>query len=229
MTSISANSKWQVTRGLMIAALMAGCSSSPPPPDWKINAVSLLEHFQARWLEGDSKAADLALEKSRKEIARTGRLDLLARVELVACGTRAAALDFTPCRAYTALATEAAANDKAYAQFISGDWSGIDAKLLPPPYAALVEAKDAAAANRAATGIKEPLPQLIAAGLLFKQGRAEPAILVQATDTASERGWRRPLLTWLEVQLQRAQAAGDHDAIAHLQRRISLAGGKTKP
>lgn len=216
---------------LSLAALlfMAGCSSSPPPPDWKLNAVSLLEHYQARWLEGDAKAADLALEKSRQEIARTARLDLLARVELAACGTRIAALDFGDCTAYTPLAREAAGVDKAYAQFISGEWSGIDAKLVPAQYAALVGAKDAATANRAATEIKEPLPRLIAAGLLFKQGRAEPATLAQATDTASERGWRRPLLTWLEVQLKRAKASGDQEAITHLHRRISLAEGRTKP
>lgn len=220
-----------MTLPLSLAALllMAGCSSSPPPPDWKMNAVSLLEHYQARWLEGDTRAADLALEKSRLEIARTARLDLLARVELAACGTRIAALEFGECTAYTPLANEAAAVDRAYARFISGDWSGIDAKQLPPQYAALLGAKDAAAANRAATEIKEPLPRLIAAGLLLKQGRAEPATLAQATDTASERGWRRPLLTWLEVQLMRAKTSGDQDAITHLQRRISLAEGKSKP
>ena len=221
---------WKTIASCLAAALfLAGCSSSPPPPDWKMNAVSLLEHYQARWLEGDAKAADLALEKSRLEIARTGRLDLLARVELAACGTRVAALDFGDCTAYAPLAKEAAGIDKAYAHFISGDWTGLDGKQVPAQYAALVGAKDAATANRAVVEIKEPLPRLIAAGLLFKQGRAEPATLVQATDTASERGWRRPLLTWLEVQLKRAQAAGDQEAITHLQRRISLAEGKTKP
>lgn len=214
---------------LAAALFLAGCSSSPPPPDWKMNAVSLLEHYQARWLEGDTQAADPALEKSRQEIARTGRLDLLARVELAACGTRIAALEFGDCTAYAPLAREAAGSDKAYARFISGDWTGLDGKLLPPQYAALVGAGDAATANRAALEIKEPLPRLIAAGLLLKQGRATPATLAMATDTASERGWRRPLLTWLAVQLQRAQAAGDQAAIAHLQRRISLAEGKTKP
>lgn len=214
---------------LATALLLSGCSSSPPPPDWKMNAVSLLEHYQARWLEGDAKAADLALEKSRKEIARTARLDLLARLELAACGTRIAALDFGDCTAFLPLAREASGIDKAYARFISGDWSGIDAKQLPPQYATLLGAKDAAAANRAATEIKEPLPRLIAAGLLVKQGRADPTTLAQATDTASERGWRRPLLTWLEVQLMRAKASGDQDAIIHLQRSISLAEGRTKP
>jgi len=219
----------QVVGCLFAVLLMAGCSSAPPPPDWKMNAVSLLEHFQARWLEGDAKAADLALEKSRGEIARTGRLDLLARLELAACGTRVAALDFSDCPAYATLAGEAAPADKAYAQFLSGNWTDLDAKLMPPHYAGLVGAKDSAAANRAAAEIREPLPRLIAAGLLFRQGRAEPSTLALATDTASERGWRRPLLTWLGIQLKRAQAAGDIAVAAHLQRRIELAQGKVGP
>jgi len=228
MTNPSANRKWLMATTLIVAVL-AGCSSAPPPPDWKMNAVSLLEHYQARFLEGDAKAADLALEKSRREIARTGRLDLLARLELAACGTRVAALDFTDCEAYVPLANEAAAADQAYARFLSGDWAGLDTKLLPPHYAGLVGAKDSSAANKAVAEIQEPLPRLIAAGLLFKQGRSEPATLALATDTASERGWRRPLLTWLAVQLKRARSAGDQAAIAHLQRRIELAEGKTKP
>jgi hypothetical protein len=207
---------------LVIALLMTGCSSAPPPPDWKMNAVSLLEHYQTRWLEGDAQAADLALDKSRREIARTGRLDLLARLELAACGTRIAGLDFADCAAYLPLASEAAARDKAYAQFLSGEWTALDATLLPAQYVSLVGAKDPVTANRAAAEIKDPLPRLIAAGLLFKQGRAEPATLALATDTASDQGWRRPLLTWLEVQRKRAEQAGDQAAATRLQRRIDL-------
>lgn len=220
----------QGARGLLVAVLaLTGCAGSPPPPDWKMDAVSLLEHYQGRWLEGDTPAADLALEKSRRAISRTGRLDLLARVEVAACGTRVAALDFDPCKAYAPLASEASASDQAYARFIGGHWSGLDVKLLPPHYAALVGAKEDAAAQRAVADIKEPLPRLIAASLLFRQGRADPATLNLAVDTASERGWRRPLLTWLNVQLKRARAAGDEAAASRLQRRIDLAEGKVQP
>lgn len=94
-----------------VAMLLTACSSTPPPPDWKLNAVSLLEHFQARWLEGDGKTAEIALDKARGEIAKTGRLDLLARAELAACATRAAGLDFSACADYNRLASEATTDD----------------------------------------------------------------------------------------------------------------------
>jgi hypothetical protein len=213
----------------MLCTLLAGCSSTPPPPDWKMNAVSLLEHYQARWLEGDSKAAELALEKSRSEIAKTGRLDLLARLELAACGTRVAALEFAPCNKQVALASETSPADQTYAQFLDGQWSHLDNKSLPVHYARLVNAKDDAAANQAVQEIKEPLPRLIAAGLLLKQARATPQTFTTAIDTASDRGWKRPLLTWLKVEQQRAQNAGDHKNVKALQRRIELTLGNLAP
>lgn len=215
---------------LFSALALAACGGTPPPPDWKMNAVSLLEHYQQRWLEGDGKTAQLALDKARGEIAKTGRLDLLARLELAACATRAAALDFTPCDAYTRLAAEATPGDAAYARFLAGDWEGLDGKLLPAHYASLAGAKEEAVANAALAGIKQPLPRLIGAALLFQRGRATPDSLRLAVDTASEQGWRRPLLALLEVQLKRARAGADAVAAAQIQRRIDLVEGKiTRP
>jgi len=207
---------------LLLAALLSACGGTPPPPDWKMNAVSLLEHAQQRWLEGDSKSADLALTKARNEIAKSGRTDLLARAELAACAVHVASLDFAACAAFDKLAPDASVSDKAYARFLAGDWSGLDAKSLPAHYAGLLSARDDAGANRALADIKDPLPRLIAAALLFRTSRADPATLGDAVDTASERGWRRPLLAWLEVQKKRAQASGDSETAAMLQRRIDL-------
>jgi hypothetical protein len=223
----SAVGSWLVT-----IALLAGCSSAPPPPDWKMNAVSQLEHFQQRWLEGDGKAAELALTKTRAEIAKSGRPDLLARAELAACAARVASLDFAACAPFDKLAGDAAAADLAYARFLNGDWAGLDGKALPAHYAPLISAREDAAVNRAVAEIRDPLPRLVAAALLLKSARADPATLALAVDTASERGWRRPLLAWLEVGLKRARDAGDADAAERIRHRIDLVlagGGKPPP
>jgi hypothetical protein len=44
-------------------------------------------------------------------------------------------------------------------------------------------------------------------------------------DTASEQGWRRPLLAWLGVQEKRASDAGDSETAARIRRRIDLISG----
>jgi hypothetical protein len=217
-----------MTKTLTFMALLlalTACGGKPPPANWQMNAVSLLEHAQQRWLEGDGAAADAAMIKARAEIARSGRVDLVARAELAQCAARIASLDFSPCTGYEAVARDAGVADAAYARFLRGDWDGLDAKLLPAHYGAVLAARDSAAAGKAVADIKSPLPRLIAAALLFQRQQAEPATLMTAIDTASERGWRRPLLAWLEVQRQRALAAGDQDAAAALQRRADLVLG----
>jgi hypothetical protein len=211
---------------LLLSAFVAGCSSTPPPPDWKLNTVSLIDRAEMHWLEGDSSSAELALAKARSEIAKTGRLDLLARAELAACASHVAGLDLAPCKGFDA--RDAAPPELAYARFLAGDWGGLDGKLLPAHYAALGGAKDDSAANHAATEIADPLPRLIAIGLLFKQARAQSATMVAAVDTASAQGWRRPLLAWLMIEAQRAKAAGDTEASARLQRRIDFLQDQAK-
>ena len=61
---------------------------------------------------------------------------------------------------------------------------------------------------------------------LMQRGAATPGVIAQAVDTASAQGWRRPLLAWLTVQQQRAQAGGAVDDVARIQRRMDLVLGE---
>ena len=79
-------------------------------------------------------------------------------------------------------------------------------------------------AKSALSAIEDPLARLVGAGVLLQTGALTPADIAVATDTASAQGWRRPLLAWLGVQLQRARDGGDLNAVAALERRIELAG-----
>jgi hypothetical protein len=78
-------------------------------------------------------------------------------------------------------------------------------------------------------GIGDPLSLLVAAGVLLESGKASPAIIAQAIDTASRQGWRRPLLAWLEVQAQRATHAGQSAEATRLLRRIELIQNEAAP
>jgi hypothetical protein len=124
-----------------------------------------------------------------------------------------------PCAGFEALAQDTAPAEKAYARYLAGAAQAGDAALLPEVHRALL---GNASPETALVSIQDPLSRLVAAGVLFRSGRATPGVIATAVDTASARGWRRPLLAWLKVQQQRAQTAGDTMTAAALQRRIDL-------
>jgi len=100
-------------------------------------------------------------------------------------------------------------------------WPARPARRRPrccPPHRAVT------AGSQAAAAIDEPLARLIAAGVLLRQGRASPALVARAVDTASEQGWRRPLLAWLGVQARLAEQAGQTEEAARIRRRMDLVG-----
>jgi hypothetical protein len=200
---------------LMFAIVLAGCASKPQPPAWEPNARGALDGYTDDWLRGDTAAADAEFARARRETASTGRFDLVAQAELVRCAVRAAALDYD-CAGFSAIAQDATPAQRTYAAYLDGRWQGLDASLLPEQHRPVV-------ASGSLAGVAEPLARLVAAGALLKAGRITPADIAGAVDTASSQGWRRPLLAWLGVQEQRAQAAGDMAAVERIRRRIALA------
>ena len=90
--------------------------------------------------------------------------------------------------------------------------------LLPPAQRAVATAGNAASL----AGIADPLSRLVAAGVLLQTGKASPAVITAATDTASAQGWRKPLMAWLLLQVQRAEAAGDTAAAEALRLRVRV-------
>lgn len=213
-----------------LALLLSACASKPPPPDWQANAFSALQGYSSAYLSGNTRVADLEFARARSEISSTGRADWLARAELARCATRVASLEFDHCAGYQPLAQDAAASEQAYAAFLNGQWTGLNVALLPEHHRALVaeatakqpQAEHSAQASSTLSTMKDPLSQLVAAGVLLQNQRLTPADIALATETASAQGWRRPLLAWLGVQLKRAQAAHDDAGSARLQRRIDL-------
>ncbi len=214
---------------MSLLTLLAACSNKPPVPDWQINAQSSMERSVAAYLSGNARVDALEFERARSEISRTGRPDLLARAELLRCAGRLASLVVEPCPGFEVLRRDAAAAELAYADYLEG-------KLQPGSVALLPEAQRAVAAAGAGTpggtagatalaGITDPLSRLVAAGVLFRTGRATPATISTAVETASAQGWRRPLLAWLMVQAQRAEQAGAVDEAARIRRRIEVVGG----
>jgi hypothetical protein len=185
-----------------------------------MNAKGSVERAADAWLRGDSKIESAEFARARAEVARTGRPDLMARVELLRCATRVAALDFAPCAGFDALAPDAAPAEQAYARYLAGTSPASDAALLPEAHRAL--AAGATTPDAAIAAMADPLSRLVAAGVLLRREAATPAVIEEAVNTASAQGWRRPLLAWLGVQQRLAQAAGATQEAARIQRRIDL-------
>ena len=200
-----------------LALLLAACSSTPPPPDWQSNSKTAIERSVAAYLNGDTRIEALEFDRARSEVARTGRFDLVARIELLRCAGRVASLVFEPCAGFEALRDQADPAERAYADYLAGRATPQDAALLP-----------AAQRGEAPKDIADPLARLVAIGVRFQAGRADPAAIQLAVDTASAQGWRRPLLAWLGVQLKRAEAGGAAAEAQRLRRRIELVAGPTK-
>lgn len=219
--------------------VLSACVSRPPTPDWQVNAQGSMDRSIAAFLEGNGRVEAAEFERARSEIARTGRIDLMARIELMRCAGRVASLvvDSSACPAFQSLRPDASAPERAYADYLDGRLAPQDISLLPAQHRATATATatsgdvPSAPGDAALQSIDDPLARLVAAGVLFQRGRASPAVISNAIDTASAQGWRRPLLAWLHVQLRRVEAVGASEEAQRLRRRIALVeqpGGVSK-
>jgi hypothetical protein len=175
--------------------LLSACSSGPPPMDWQLSASQSLLAFQRYYLTGDARAeAEFAL--ARRELASTGREDLVARAELARCATRVASLEFDGCPGFEALRGGAGPAERTYADYLAGRGSH--------------------------TAGADALSRLVSLGTRLRKSDITPAAIAEAVEIASAQGWRRPLLAWLGVQEKRARDVGDGEAAVRIRRRIEL-------
>jgi len=202
-----------------LALLLAACSSGPAQPDWQNDAHQSLNSFSAAYLSGNTRLAEAEFQRARNELARTGRLDLVARAELVRCGVQVASLELDTCPGFAALASDAGEAERGYADFLEG--KAVAPSLLPAQYRTVATKEKTALST-----IDSPLSRLIAAGVLFRRGDLDTSNIAIAVETASSQGWRRALLAWLEIQARQAESQGDLNTAAQARRRAELAGGQ---
>ena len=207
----------------LAAALLTACGSGPRVPDWQLNAAGASERATSAYLEGKTAVAEREFGLARNQVGSTAQPALAIRSELLRCAVQVAALVFEDCSAFTPLQPDASAADQAYARYLAGRATPSDAAVLPEPQRAVAAASTDTAAATAAAAISDPLSRMVAAGALMRANRATPELVTTAINTASAQGWRRAVLAWLNVQLQRAEQAGDSAEAERLRRRIKLA------
>lgn len=202
--------------------LLAGCGGKTPPPDWKVDSADLIERYKKHELRGENILAERYFQQAVNAAGSAGQVAETARLWLVRCAVRRASLDDDDCSEYVELAKlETTDEDRAYYQFITLDWNGVEASRLPKHYAALLAGPaDKRLAQVAA--IDAPLSRLLAASLVVQRGEADDALLALATETASAEGWKRPLLVYLKLAEKRASEREDAATLADIQARIRL-------
>lgn len=214
-------------RGAVVIAgvVLAGCASGPPPPDWQLEAHGSMQRALQAQLRGDERVATQEFDRARREIASTGRIELMARAELMRCAAQVAALQFEVCAGFERYRADAAAAELAYADHLQGTLPRERAAQLPPPQQALA-APPAGAAGPAdlarLQAVADPLSRLVGAALWLRSGHSSPEVMALAAETASAQGWRRPLLAWLRARQRAAELAGDAATAAGIGRRIEL-------
>jgi len=216
------NTPLTAAAAIATALLLAGCASGPPVPDWKMNAQSSVERFEKAYLAGDARVEQAEFERARSEVGATGKFELIARIELLRCAARVASLAFDDCTGFEEVRADAGEADRAYADYLLGKARPEQIALLPEAQRAPASAASDTAAADAVAAIREPLSQLVAAGVLLRSNRATPALLDTAVATASDQGWRRPLLAWLGVQRLRFEQAGQHEQSQRIARRMDV-------
>ena len=206
-----------------LCVMLASCSSGPKQPDWQLEAKGSIDRSVAAYLEGNSRVEAAEFARAKTEIASTGRIDLMAKAELLRCASHVASLSFEPCAGFEKLRLDAAPAERAYADYLAGKLQPQDAALLPQAQRAAATVGEAAIKS-----IADPLSQLVAAGVALQAGRASAALVQTAVDAASSQGWRRPLLAWIGVQASLADKAGAVEEAARLRRRIALVQGSAE-
>ena len=221
---------WVLQLLVLVALTAVGCAAGPKPADWQLETKGALERSVAAYLEGNSRVEAVELSRARREVSSTGRVDLIARTELVHCASHVASLEFEACTGFEKLRQDAPPAERAYADYLAAKLSPQDALLLPAQHRSLAasQAEASGAGDAALKSITDPLSQLVAAGVLLQKGQASPAVVQMAVDAASAQGWRRPLLAWLGVQLKLAEKGGDSAQTARLRRQIDLTQGDAK-
>ncbi|RKT51156.1 hypothetical protein DFR40_2368 [Azonexus fungiphilus] len=203
---------------LAIAGL-SGCAERPAVPDWLLTADAAIGNHVRYHLEGRDRLAAGQLAIARNEVARTGDATQMARIELHACAARVASLESGDCPGFLPLAADAAAAENAYAAYLAGNVT-VDVDLLPKMQQ--LAWRDPARLE----AIADPLSRLLAAALLWRDGRLSPAGIALAIESAAGQGWRRPLLAWLLVERQRLEKIGDSAGLSMVDRRLRRISGE---
>ena len=206
--------------------LLAGCGAKPAPV-WIAAGHKQLETFKLDFLTGREPAiTEIHFRRAVEEIKKGGDADLLGKAWLTRMALQVAVREELEEGEYLKTENaEAVPANRNFYRFLKGDAAMVDVSLLPEPYRPFwmaFRSGDAAKAAVAIAAIEDPLSRLIATGLAVRRGLEKEVILRTAVETASQNGWKRALLAWLERLKSSHEAAGDAAKASAIKSRIDM-------
>ena len=211
---------------LILPLLLAGCGSKPAPV-WIAAGHQQLETFKQDFLTGRTPlVTELHFKKAVEEIKKGGDLDLLGKAWLTRVALQVAVLGEMEDGDYRRVeAAQSIPANRNFYLFLSGDAAAVEGSLLPEqyrPFLTAFKSRDVGGAEKTIAAINDPLSRLIAAGLAVRHRLINEAILRTAVETASQNGWKRALIAWLERLQAFYEAAGETAKASPVRQRIDL-------
>lgn len=208
---------------VLLGLALTACGGGPKTPDWKLDSISLIERYKKAELRGQNTLAESYFHQALAAAGSAGKIEETARLHLTRCATRQASLTFEPCNGYLEYARLGARpEDDAYHRFLSGQWDGLDSGKLPAQYREFASNRDPGRNPDIFRKISDPLSRLVAVSIAIMRKQANEATLKVGEETASEQGWRKPLLVYLKLQEAQAGLRGDQASLEKLRARIRL-------
>lgn len=202
---------------------LQACGGGPRVPDWRKDSINLIEKYKKAELKGEVQRAERYFEQALEAAGSAGKIGETAQLHLIRCATRQASLDFEPCTGYLDHAKFGVnPEDEAYYRFLTNRQDKPDASKLPAQYRDFATNSDPVKMLASLQSISDPLSRLIAASLVTARKQADDAILNLAAETASEQGWRKPLLVYLKLLENRATLNSNAQEIERLRTRIRM-------
>ncbi len=211
---------------LVLFLCLAGCSSKPAPA-WIAAGHQQLETFKKDYLTGRPPlVTELHFKMATEEIKKSGNLDLLGKAWLTRMALQAAALQQIEEGEYGKIeAASAVPANRNFYLFLTGKSGQVDDALLPAQYRPFLKAFQKGNSADIIWNIKEiedPLSRLIAAGIAVRNVPENESLLLVAAETASQNGWKRALIAWLERLRLFHERSGEVAKAATVRQRIDL-------
>lgn len=206
------------TIGLCLLSLIfyiTACSNPQPENKWQYDAVLMSEKHKKHFLQDNLIAARLDLNHARKFASRSAELRTLIDIELQACAMKIASLEVDQCeRAAELLSLQSNDSQNAYLNLLLSKISTETIEYLPTQYQSFAEVfigGDKILINKSLAKIR-PLTSRLIASSLYKES-IDDINIQELIDELSYRGYKRPLLAWLNQQMQREEDSQERERL----------------